>query len=244
MVDPSVVSELCKTRFRDAVAGNRIDAKHPCVLAYKKRKSPVNPDYYAAVELCERTKCYDPGVISRELHIEPGQAGAIIDMMRLEGRIEEPAPPDEERYIGVRAKIESEKRAASDKTFIPMPDNIADYADMPLRELIAKFGTDVRFIDWLNALQKIEAINEKRLKNEAVSGKLVSRELVHAAIIDPFNAAHLKMLKDGAKSIAAGVVAKHEGGATISELEAYVCDIVGSFIRPVKAKVVRALKNA
>ena len=127
---------------------------------------------------------------------------------------------------------------------IDIPEDIQAFADFTLRELIEKFGTDTRFVDWLSATQKIEAINEKRLKNAQTKGELISRELVKNGVIDTFNAAHLRLLKDGAKSIAAGVISKHAGGAELSEVEAYVSDILGSFIKPVKGKITRVLKNA
>ena len=115
---------------------------------------------------------------------------------------------------------------------------------MTLRELLERFGTDTAFVDWLSATQKIEAINEKRLKNAQTKGTLISRDLVKVGVIDTFNSAHLRLLKDGAKSIAAGVISKNSSGAELSEVEAYVSDILGSFIKPIKNKIARVLKNA
>ena len=117
-------------------------------------------------------------------------------------------------------------------------------SDFTVREVFEKFGTESRFIDFLAAIQKIEAINEKRLKNAQTKGLLISRELVKNGVIDTFNSAHLRLLKDGAKSIAAGAISKHSSGAELAEVEGYVSDILGSFIKPVKSKIDRVLKNA
>ena len=125
-----------------------------------------------------------------------------------------------------------------------VPEDIEAFADMTLRELIRRFGTDVAFLDWLKATKEIEAINEKRLKNAQTKGSLVSRALVQNGVIDVFNSAHLRLLKDGAKSIAAGAISKHASGAEPAAIEAYVSDILGSFIKPVKNKISRALKDA
>lgn len=125
-----------------------------------------------------------------------------------------------------------------------VPEDIQAFADMTLRELIERFGTDTAFIDWLKATKSIEDINEKRLKNAQTKGELISRKLVKDHVIDTFNSAHLRLMKDGSKSIAAGVVSKHAGGADLPEVEAYVSDIVGSFIKPIKNKISRVLKNA
>lgn len=125
-----------------------------------------------------------------------------------------------------------------------IPDDIQAFADMTIRELIQRFGTDTAFCDWLKATKSIEDINEKRLKNAQTKGDLISRVLVREHIIDTFNSAHLRLMKDGSKSIAAGVVSKHAGGADLPEIEAFVSDIVGSFIKPIKNKISRVLKNA
>ncbi len=139
--------------------------------------------------------------------------------------------------------LKEQKKRASTGT-IAIPDDIREFAEFTLREVIDKFGTDVRFVDFLNAVQKIEAINEKRLKNAQTKGELISRVLVQNGVIDVFNSAHLRLLKDGAKSIAAGATSKYASGANLAEVEAFVSDILGSFIRPVKNKISRALKNA
>lgn len=130
------------------------------------------------------------------------------------------------------------------KKIIEVTDDISAFADMTLRELTERFGTDESFKFWLGATKTIEEINEKRLKNAQTQGTLISRKLVHVGVIDTFNSAHLRLLKDGAKSISAGVISKHESGAGLADIEDYVSDILGSFIKPVKAKIARVLKNA
>jgi hypothetical protein len=114
---------------------------------------------------------------------------------------------------------------------------------MTLRELITRFGTDVRFVDWLKATQSIEAINEKRLKNAQTKGELVSRHLVKIAIIEPIESAHIKLMTDGAKTIARRAAAMAQAGKPVAEIEAFAVDQISSFIKPVKAKVDRALRN-
>jgi hypothetical protein len=126
---------------------------------------------------------------------------------------------------------------------IEVPDDIEELADLSLRELIDKFGTGYRFLDWLKALKEIEAVNEKRIKNAQSKGKLISRQLVEVGIVDPFNSAHVRLMTDGAKAITAAVLAKHQAGVSPPEIEAYVSDVVGSFIRPVKSKIERNLAS-
>lgn len=121
---------------------------------------------------------------------------------------------------------------------------ITMYTDMSLGDVVDKFGTDERFVTWLKAAKLIEEVQAKRLSNEATKGTLINRQIVKDYVIDVFNAAHLKMMKDGAKTIAIGAISKHETGAGEHEIEAYVSDIIGAFIKPAKAKIARTLRNA
>ena len=124
-----------------------------------------------------------------------------------------------------------------------IPDNIQDFVDMTLREIIGRFGTETRFGDWLKATKQIEDIAAARIKNAASAGELVSRHLVKIGIIDPINSAHVRLLRDGSKTIAQRSTAMVKAGATPVEIEAFVEDQIASFIRPVKAKVRRALDD-
>lgn len=161
-----------------------------------------------------------------------------------------PAVPIEEFDGGVApkprghtAKNEAKKAGYYEEHAFTVPEYIGDLADMTLRELIMQFGTDVRFLDWLKATKEIEMINEKRLKNAESEGLLVSRRLVKIGIIEPIDSAHIKLLTDGAKTISRRTVAMHDAGKDLLEIEKFVADQISSFIKPVKDKVSRALKD-
>lgn len=272
-VNPSTVTRLCDTLLKAAVVGKQIDAAHPDAVRYledrERDQTPaaatgLDPLYEEAVASCNEAGRYSITFVQRKLRIGYNRASKIIKVMRVNGLIPEKGRepvvptvvinPDEGTINGVQmakprgqaAVREAKKRQPPPEDregTINIPEDIQAFVGFTLRELIDKFGTDTRFVDWLSATQKIEAINEKRLKNAQTKGELISRELVKNGVIDTFNAAHLRLLKDGAKSIAAGVISKHAGGAELSEVEAYVSDILGSFIKPVKGKITRVLKN-
>lgn len=264
-VNPSTVTRISKTILKEAAEGKYIDAAHPIAIKYLEDREyaqtnstddGVDPLYEKAIAICNEKGRYDKAFIQRNLHIGYNRASEIFNMMDDNGLVSQskeplkkskPAKPSVEKPRGQAAVKEAKKQKPPLEKIegsVDIPKDIQEFADFTLRELIDKFGTDSRFIDWLNALQKIEAINEKRLKNAQTEGKLISRRLVKIGIIDPINGAHLKMLKDGSKSIAAGVISKHEAGSELSEVEAYVSDIMRSLIKPVKNKITRALKNA
>lgn len=124
-----------------------------------------------------------------------------------------------------------------------IPDDIRKLADWSLRDLVNRFGSDVRFGDWLKALKSIEEVHDKRLRNAEREGELVHRNVVKAGIIDTINTYHRRLLTDGAKTIGTRAHALVESGASAQELEELAADQIGSFIRPCKSKMERVMRN-
>lgn len=265
-VEPSTITRACKTVLKDAVVGKKLDASHPSAIAYLEEKhtpkgeapaTGIDPLYEAAVTSCGISGRYTATSIQKAHKIGWERAKAILATMQVNGVIpENPTPQDPvdstpippvidtaSKPRGHVAKNQSKKEGKYEEGSFTVPEYIGDLADMTLRELIMQFGTDVRFVDWLKATKEIEMINEKRLKNAESEGTLVSRRLVKVGIIDPLESAHIKLLTDGVKTIARRSVALHDSGRDLSEIEDFVADQISSFLRPVKAKVARALKN-
>ena len=124
-----------------------------------------------------------------------------------------------------------------------VPDNMQDFADMTIREVVTKFGTDYRMVDYLRALKEIEVIDERRIKSAKARGELVHRDLIVKGVIEPIDSAHRKMLTDGAKTIARRSVAMIGAGRGVDELEKFIAKQISSFIKPAKAKIKRVLEN-
>lgn len=226
--------------------------------------------YKKAVEICKESGNWSVHHLQGKLNVGRPRAMKLIETMKINNLVPakgskseaevatKKAPEQGNRTVSGKEAAKQTKKdealasAAAifksenvDNDDMPdiMPENLDIFADMTLREIITRFGTDEAFYNWLKATKEIEAIHEKRLKNAATKGTLVSRALVHR-MVDLFNSAHLRLLKDGAKSIAAGVVSKHSAGSELGEIEQFVSDILGSFIRPMKNKAARALKSA
>lgn len=125
-----------------------------------------------------------------------------------------------------------------------IPEDIRKFADYTLRDLIAQFGTDVAFLDWLKATKAIEDIHEKRLKNAEKAGELISRAVVSDGLISTIDGAFTRMLTDGAKTIAVRTHSLVTTGADVGDIEDLVSKQLTTFIRPTKSKLTRVLKNA
>ena len=218
-VTPAAVTKATRVGgiLHEAMLGKKLDALHPAALAYAEEHRP------------KVTISIDG---SEPVEYNPDDPAHPVD-------IPLPVKPPS----GHVAKSQSKKAGVYEEGSFTVPEYIGDLSDMTLRDLIMQFGTDVRFVDWLKATKEIEMINEKRLKNAESEGTLVSRHLVKVGILEPLDSAHIKLLTDGVKTIARRSVAMHDAGRDLSEIEDFVSDQISSFIRPVKAKVKRALKN-
>lgn len=148
------------------------------------------------------------------------------------------------KKVGAGAAKETRKRT-SIYNIDPadIPDNMQDFADMTIREVVTKFGTDYRMVDYLRALKEIEAIDDRRVKIAKARGELIHRNLIIHGVIEPIDSAHRKMLTDGAKTIARRSVALIGAGNDVEELEKFIAEQLSSFIKPAKAKIKRALEN-
>ena len=127
---------------------------------------------------------------------------------------------------------------------VKIPEDLQSVIDLTLRELLRKHGTNPAFSEWVGNVKNLENIIKTQLHNAKTEGSLVSRDLVKRGVLDLINAAHVKMMTDGAKTITRRVTAMHDGDTPLEEIEIFVREQIASFIKPVKAKVRRVLKNA
>lgn len=262
-VSGGAVTKFVQGRGSGAVCGSRIDLNHPDAQEYLQNKTAPRPQepapgvdslFEAAIELCTEHDRWTASGIQRLLRVGYNRALKIRAQLQAAGHIppDSPAvgptgtskPPAPPKPPAPRKHGKGRKSSwGDDNELVEIPDDVEGLADLTLRELIEKFGTGYRFLDWLKALKEIEAVNEKRIKNAQSMGKLISRQVVEVGVIDQFNAAHVRLMTDGAKAITAAVLAKHQAGIGEQDIEAYVSDVVGSFIRPVKSKIERSLAS-
>ncbi len=260
-VSAAAITKACGKALAGALVGKRIDANCKAAQNYINKQTKPPPkigvdDYYEeAVEICEAAGKCSVRFLKNALNIGTDRSKKIVATMRLNDAIPKKpekkstgsGPPPKIVINHVRGHVaakETKKKAASEAPVIyDIPADIEEFADMTLRDLISKFGTDVRFCDWLNATKSIEAINEKRLKNAATKGDLVSRKLVKDAVISPVDTCHRRLLTDGARSLSIRVAAMHDAGEDQKTIEKYIHNQITSFIRPMKAKISKALRD-
>lgn len=263
-VSAAAVTKFTKGPGKASVVGSRIDLEHPAARKYLENKTAprpaepapgVDPLFETALEGCRAEGRFTASAVRRVCAVGYVRSCRIFDQLQAAGHVPEaekreaPAPPSGQSKAPPaptppRKHGKGKKTAWEDEAqIVEVPEDIGDLADLTLRELVRKFGTEYRFLDWLKSLKEIESVNEKRIKNAQSTGRLVSRKLVETGVIDVFNSAHLRIMTDGAKAVSAAVIAKHAAGVPDAEIEAHVVDVLGAFIRPVKAKIERNLRG-
>ena len=142
------------------------------------------------------------------------------------------------------AYTELEKLVVEKMLALAVPEDIREFAHLPLIELVKKFGTDTRFSEWLKASKLIEDVAEKRIKNSKSEGDLVSRDLIKTGVIDHVEKAHMQILTDGCKTMTKRLTAMHDAGRDALDCEKSMRETITSFIRPMKSKIAKGLREA
>lgn len=120
---------------------------------------------------------------------------------------------------------------------ITPPDDITSLAHLTLQQLVDRFGTASRFEKWLSAVQKIEAIHEKRLSNAETQGGLISKKLVKSAVLDVIDGVFTRLLTDGCQTVATRAHALALAGGDVGEIRDMIEDTMQSFIKPAKRQM-------
>lgn len=249
-VTRATISERCRDMLAGAVVNGYIDLNHPSAFKYLESKAPKRIKELGLV-FHDLEKSQENIEIQKDEEYLKKDANEDVSEVSVK---DEPKERSRTEYVeasykkpiasGSRAKLESKKASSlEDRGMINVPENIKDFIDMTLGDLILEFGTDIAFVDWLKATKSIEDINEKRLKNAQTQGELVNRSLVKKTIIEPMDDMLRKLLSDGVKTIARRAIAMHEADRELAEIECFISDIISSFIKPMKSKVSRSFKK-
>jgi hypothetical protein len=226
----AAVTKACKSKLADALVGEMIDIGHPVAEEYLKKNRG------------KATKSTNGGKATSRAR------GSRRDTKRASAQTPENLDPTlkQPKLKGPAAVRERKKRQAAEQGppgNNPIPEHLSPYVDLTLRELITRFGTDYQFVEWLKAINLIEGIQEKRLKNLKTQGELIHRQLVEDYLISPINTAHTQMLADGAKTLAAKAIELRDSGDGAVEIEKEIRDRLSSFIKPMKRKIKKALAD-
>lgn len=242
-INPATVGELCtKGPLRNAAEGTRVNITHPRVIEYIDRKAKARTDdpIYDAFLAAWKAAGDDATVqnIATLFQIGKKRANELYHAMISQGDYQ---PILKDKPIpGTLGALEKRKQ----ESLKEIPSDLSELMSWTIGEILDRWGTTTAFLDWLRATKTLEDIREKQLKNAEKSGVLISRDIVKKGVIDPIDAAHIKLLTDGVKTIAKRAMAMTSANRPPDDVEKFVGDQIGSFLRPLKNKIARALKHA
>lgn len=121
--------------------------------------------------------------------------------------------------------------------------DVGSIAELTIRQIVERFGTEVRFKDYLSNLKAIEDIRSKRLQNEEAEGALIERERVKTHVFGMIDGAHRRLLTDAPKTIARRLYAMARSESPVEDAESTVRDIISSQLRVVIATARRVLNE-
>ena len=121
--------------------------------------------------------------------------------------------------------------------------DIGQYMHLTLSELIERFGTERSFRDWLEALNKLESLREKRLNIEERQRTLIRRELVRSHVFGAIDAGFRRLLTDTPRTIVAMIYAKAKADVPLEEAERTVREVMQKQLSPIKSTAARVLRN-
>lgn len=125
-----------------------------------------------------------------------------------------------------------------------IPENIRKLAHLPLNKLVYKFGTDVGFVKWLSALKEMEAIQEKRFKNQVTSGDYIPRDYVRNHVLSLFDTSYSRLVSDTPRTLTISVMEAVEAGKNEGEIELIVQNLISKQIQGVKENAIRLIRKA
>lgn len=218
-VSRPALTKQCQKALAPACQGDRVDLDHPAVQSFLASHGVKSapPDRAPTKE-------------SKRAVVEPRAPTAKS----------EPAP-------SLRGKATRARREA--EPIPPQPANAGTPEDLEelaetLRPLVARFGTERGFRDWLLGLKGIEDIDSKRLDTAIKRGAVYPRDFVHTHILGLINGAYLRMLGDTPKTLCREIFALAKTGRPLEEAERVTRKLIGKQLDSVKTRVDKAIQNA
>lgn len=231
-VTAAAITKVAKKWPPDAFVAGRINIDHPAPKAYLSSRGVTEKQIAGAAAAPTAGAKPRPARERRPTGRRPGPAKQA-----------QPAPP---RRRVIPSEPPPEPVRPPPPPTVAAPEDIKELGELRdhLAPLLQRFGTQRNFVDWLDALKKIEEILAKHLANEETEGRLISRDMVQTSVFGALGAMTRKLLRDSPKTIARKVYALHGAGRPIEEAEAVIRENLTAQFVPMKEQAARALRNA
>lgn len=218
-VSRPAITKRCQGSWAAACHGDRVDLDHPLIVA----------------------ACVAKGVSAPATDEPPAEAPEPSEDTL-------PAPTNLSEFNATRTAKPTERRRATEP-LPPQPGNAGSDEDLEqlaeaLRPLVARFGVERGFRDWLLGLKDIETITGKRLENAQTKGLLVPRDFVKTHVFGAIEGTNHRLLSDTPKTLCRELYALAKTNRPLEEAEQFARKLLGRQLESVKSRVVKALRDA
>lgn len=249
----SSISASCRSKLKDAVVNDMIDTDHEEAKAYFARQwsLPGAKPHYTGMKAVHENKKASSGrkLPTPEQLIEREAAGITSTTSSTPPfPVAASSPVMPGTTNGSVVTMASGKRVFTPPVFANgqvdhLPEDVRAYVDWSLRALIAQFGNEYAFSDWLKAYKEIETIYAKQLDSAQKEGVLINRALVEKVVFNNLETLFVRLLSDGVKTISRRLYEMVKADRTVEECEKFVADQLSSFIAPTKDKMIKGMRD-
>ena len=123
-------------------------------------------------------------------------------------------------------------------------ENIRDYWDWTLKQVIQKCGSVPAFYQLLQAVEKIESIHAKRLDSNKKTGDLIARDYVSCNVFGLIERVFQRLLAEAPVRLSLEVHGRCETGATVEDIQQVIKEGISRELKTVKRDAKKAIKDA
>ena len=238
-VSRAAVTYACKGKLAGAVHGSKVDLADPSVQEWIEKKLVKKTVKETETSQKKAAEAAKEAAAKAEQAEEALEAAARETISISAGQEAGGGGIDPERVLNVMlAKTRGSQGALPD-----LPD-VSVLVNMPLGEIIGRFGTDIGLENYLKARKLIEEIKIKSIDAEAKRGDYIPRDLVEKRIIPLIDVSFTRLVDDMPDSMASTVQTLVKNGSNKIEISEYIRDQVSQILKGVKHSSVQMLASA
>lgn len=237
-VSRAAVTYAAKGKLKAAVHGSKIDLADPLVQEWIEKKlvkKTLKDTDLNQKQAAEAVKVANQKAIEAEQALEM----AARETVSVGGGQEENSGSiDPERVLAqMLAKTRNSQGA------LPELPDVSELVQMPLGEIIARFGTDIGLESYLKARKLIEEIKIKSIDAEAKRGDFIPRDLVEKRIIPLIDVSFTRLVDDMPESMASSVQTLVKNGSNKIEISEYIRKEISQILKSVKHSSVQMIAS-
>lgn len=227
-----------------ALVKKRVDLEHPLIKHYIEYGEVMKPhekgDPKSTKTNTRKSRAKEAALLTP--HLTPKKPEKRVNKLK-------PGPKKPTRKVTPKKPKSLPNNVVQPERIDPdsateIPASLEPFLDMTLDTLVQTYGTDIRFCDWLKAVQIIVGIEEKRVKNRKLKGDLISKRFVKDHVLSHIEEAHSRIINDSPQTIAGRAMEAVKAGDTKEQITIIVRKLLATQLRGTKGATHKALKNA